>query len=222
MTQQLPLPITVPAQNTFERFVAGGNGELIARLRRPVQGFECLWLHGAPGVGKTHLLHAACHAHPAASYIPAREIAPSAGLDGYGGFALVGIDDISRWIGERAAELACIALYNTLSRRTARLLLTCDRAPRALSFALPDLASRLRAASCYRVEPLGDADCAELVRRVAAERGLGLGADVLHFLLLRTSRDQRELLRILDRLDALSLAAKRRITVPFVKKALGL
>lgn len=222
MTQQLPLPITVPARNTFARFIAGGNGELIARLRRPVQGFECLWLYGAPGVGKTHLLHAASHDQNASAYIPAREIAPSAELDGYSGFALVGIDDICCWFGERDAELAFIALYNTLSRRNMRLLLSGDRSPRALGFALPDLASRLRAASCYRIAPLGDAGCTELVRRVAAERGLGLGADVLHFLLLRTSRDQRELLRILDRLDALSLAAKRRITVPFVKDALGL
>ena len=102
------------------------------------------------------------------------------------------------------------------------MVVTADRSPLDIEFALPDLASRLRAAAWYRVAPLGDEDKVRLLVDAGQDRGLELPADVVHFLLLRVSRDQRELLRILDQLDRSSLAAQRRITIPFVKESLCL
>ncbi len=223
MSQQLPLPLTAPERGTFQRFVTGANGELIARLRRANAGFDCLWLFGAGGVGKTHLLQALCHHQPRASYIPATEMGASdASLGGYARFDVVGIDDVPRWLGQRGPELALIDLYNQLAGRGGRLVLTADRSPRDVAFALPDLGSRLRAAACYRVAALADEDKPGLLAAAARRRGLCLAADVIQFLLTHANRDQRELLRVLDLLDGLSLVEQRRITVPFVKRALCL
>ena len=222
MSQQLPLPFVLPERSTFERFVTGANGELIDRLRHPDAGFDCLWLFGEPGVGKTHLLQALCHEKPGAAYVPAREIGADSALDGYRQFDIVSIDDVHRWLGARKPELALMALHNRLLARGARLVLTADRSPLSVGFALADLASRLRAAACYRVAPLADEDKARLLAVAGRDRGLDLPADVVHFLLLRVSRDQRELLNILDELDRSSLSAHRRITVPFVKETLCL
>ena len=66
------------------------------------------------------------------------------------------------------------------------------------------------------------ADKLRLLRAVAGERGLELPDDVARFLLARTSRDQGELVSVLDRLDRASLAQGRRVTIPFVKQTLGL
>ena len=222
MSQQLALPFLVHESGTFERFVVGSNGELIDRLRNRESVFDCLWLFGETGVGKTHLLQALCHAEAAASYIPAREVGADTGLDGYLQFDVVSIDDVPCWLGSREPELALVALYNRLKTRRARLVVTADRSPLDIEFALPDLASRLRAAACYRVAPLGDEDKVRLLVNAGQDRGLELTVDVVHFLLLRVSRDQRELLRILDQLDRSSLAAQRRITIPFVKESLCL
>ena len=223
MSVQLGLPFALREQSTFDRFVAGANRELIHQLRRRPKGFHCLWLFGESGVGKKHLLQALCHEQAASAYVPAERMAASApALSGYGEFDAVGVDDLEHWLGGRESELALLALHNQLAGRGARLVLTAHRSPVEVDFALPDLASRLRAAACYRVAPLDDDDRAALLANAARQRSLALTPEVVRYLLARADRDQRELLRLLDRLDALSLAAKRRITVPFVKETLCL
>ena len=222
----MALPFKLGERGTFEEFVAGGNGELVERLRsgrRHGQAFDCLWLFGEAGTGKTHLLQAICHEESNAAYIPAREIdAKDDPIEAYGKFDTVTVDDVTEWIGEDGSERPLMGLYNVLRDRYARLVLTADRSPRDLAFALPDLGSRLRAASCYRVQPLTDRGRLRLLAAVANERGLDLPDDVARFLLARTNRDQRELLGVLDRLDKASLAQGRRLTIPFVKQTLGL
>ena len=222
MSQQLILPFALHESSTFERFVVGPNEELVDRLRRPGPGFDCIWLFGESGVGKTHLLQALCHAEPDASYIPAREIGADSVLDGYARFDVVTVDEVHRWLGSREQELALMALYNRLSARRARLVLTANRSPLDVTFAVADLASRLRAAACYRVAPLQDEDKVRLLVNAGKDRGLTLAPDVVRFLLLRVSREQVELLRILDQLDRSSLAVHRRITIPFIKETLCL
>jgi len=222
VSQQLILPFALREASTFERFVVGPNEELVDRLRRPGPGFDCIWLFGDSGVGKTHLLQALCHAEPDASYIPAGEIGADSVLDGYARFDVVTVDEVHRWLGSREQELALMALYNRLSARRARLVLTANSSPLDVIFAVADLASRLRAAACYRVAPLHDEDKVRLLVNAAKDRGLTLAPDVVRFLLLRVSRDQRELLLTLDRLDRSSLAAHRRITIPFIKETLCL
>lgn len=222
MSRQLTLPFALHEYSTFARFVVGPNEELLDRLRRPAPGFDCLWLFGESGVGKTHLLQALCHDEPDASYIPARKIGADSVLDGYARFDVVTIDEVHRWLGSREQELALMALYNRLSAHRARLVLTSNRSPLDVCFAVADLASRLRAAACYRVAPLHDDDKVRLLVDAAKDRGLALPPDVVRFLLLRVGREQQELLRILDELDRSSLAAHRRITIPFIKETLCL
>lgn len=223
MSAQRALPFKLRERSTFQDFVVGANGELVDRLRRVHDGFECLWLLGAPGVGKTHLLQALCHEHRNSVYIPARSIgADGESLAGYADFGMTAADDVGWWCGTAAAELAVIGLYDRLTSRGARLVIAADRSPMDMTFALPDLRSRARAAACYRVAPLDDAGCAELLTAAARQRGLALSSEAVRFLLARVTRDQRELLRILDRLDHSSLAAHRRITIPFIKEVLCL
>ena len=224
---QLALPFQLLERSTFERFVVGANGELVERLRKRPSRFACCWLFGGTGVGKTHLLQAVCHNRPRASDIRAGEVDPAdesaaadASLRAYAQFECVAIDDVMRWIGNRAAEVALFHLYNQLLASGGELLLTADRSPLELNFALRDLASRFGAAACYRVAPLRDEDKAQLLASIAHQRGLQLSEDVVGYLLARVARDQRHLLEILDRLDRSSLAAQRRITIPFVRDVL--
>ena len=219
--EQQPLPFERPAHCTFEHFLVGANGELLERLKARGPGADNIWLFGQPGVGKTHLLLALCERHASSAYIPAKDLAPTA-LEGYACFDVVAIDDVPCWLAERRSEVALFDFYNNLRAAGARLVLSADRSPRELTFALGDLGSRLRAAACYRVAALADHDKAQLLHDAAAERGLLLGDDVVHFLLSHVGRGQGELLGTLHRLDRSSLASQRRITIPFVKEVLCL
>jgi len=220
---QLTLPFEPRGEGTFESFIAGPNDELVARLRQRESRFECLWLFGASGVGKTHLLQATCRHLPGACYIPAARLDAGANaLDAYRRFDVVTVDDVQNWLGDRHAELACFDLYNQLHAAGARLVLTADRSPKELDCVLADLASRLRAAACYAVAPLADHDKRLLLANGARARGMRLTDEVARFLLTRGRRGQRDLMVMLDHLDRSSLAQQRQLTIPFVKRVLRL
>jgi DnaA family protein len=100
------------------------------------------------------------------------------------------------------------------------LLLAADRAPGDSGFALPDLASRAAATALYRLQPLADEDLALAVRRQATLRGLEIDTTTADYLLQRVSRNLRELVDWLDRIDRYALAAQRRVTIPLVRRVL--
>jgi len=61
----------------------------------------------------------------------------------------------------------------------------------------------------------------EVLRERAAARGIELDEAALAWLFARTQRDLGSLTTLLDRLDRESLAAKRRVTIPFLRQVLG-
>ena len=92
--------------------------------------------------------------------------------------------------------------------------------PAALPLVLPDLRSRLEQCTRVALEPLDEAGRREVLRQRAARRGLELDDAVLDYLFRRVGRDLGALTALLDRLDRASLAAQRRITVPFLRAQL--
>jgi len=73
----------------------------------------------------------------------------------------------------------------------------------------------------FRLEPLDDEDRILALRLRAGHRGLELPDETARYLLRRLPRDMRALCEWLDRLDIASLAAQKRLTVPFVRGVLG-
>src|SRR5436190_20513376 len=66
--QQLPLGISQQAQPAFDNFVAGPNAEALTRVRELAAGTlgeRIVYLWGAGGSGRSHLLCAAGRANPA-------------------------------------------------------------------------------------------------------------------------------------------------------------
>ena len=86
---------------------------------------------------------------------------------------------------------------------------------------LPDLASRLTSGITFHFASYGDADKIAILRFRAARLGFDLTDDVAGYILNRCSRELDDLMAVLQRLDAASLEAKRRITIPFVKTIFG-
>ena len=216
--QQVPLAFPLRERFTLDRFVVGGNTELLASVGRPVDGFHCAWVWGRPGSGKSHLLQAISH-ETGGAFVPATEI-PNAG--GYEVFDRVLVDDIHAWIGDRDSEEALISLYNNRLQNRLVLVVTARKPPGELCFALPDLASRLRASACFELLPPSDEAAGAVLQRAAQDRGFELDAKAVSFLLSRTDRNLAALLRLLETIDVESLSAQRRVTVPFIKQVLEL
>jgi DnaA family protein len=226
---QLALAFPLSTRCHFETFEVGPNAELVRHLQAldpGISGFRGYLLFGSPGVGRTHLLQAACHRHGdrgRAIYLPLAEpsVTPAL-LDGLDSRFLVALDDVDHWLGNPEAERSLVDLYQGLLMTGGRLLVSAAAAPSALDACLPDLGSRLRALSVYQVQPLPDADKARVLRRLARERGLTLSDPVVEFWLSRSHRDLTVLREQLQTLDAAAMAGQRPITVPLIKEVLGL
>jgi DnaA-homolog protein len=217
--RQLPLAVRLRDVAVFDTFEPGPNGAIVELLRDPAAASPAAWVWGAEGSGKSHLLQAACAAAVRAAYLPAAGIleAGPAVLEGWEDRALVCLDDIDRLAGRDDWERAVFALFNRLWEHGGCLVVSARASPAATPLVLPDLRSRLAWGGVYRLEPLSDEDRVAALRRRAHFRGFDLPVDAARFLLRRLPRDMRELCGWLDKLDVASLAAARRLTLPFVR-----
>jgi DnaA family protein len=224
---QLPLGITLRHRRSFSSFVAGPNAGADAELRNLLAAHTggVVYLWGGRGTGKSHLLEACCgdpsmHDRRVA-YLPLGDpcIEPAM-LHGLADIELLCIDDVDRVAGDCAWEEALFHLYNQAEQASSPMVLTASTAPRTPAWRLPDLASRLTAAVVWRLRVLADDERREALKLHARERGFALSNEVLTFVMKRLRRDMVSLFAFLDRLDRSSLAAQRRITVPFVKALL--
>ena len=100
------------------------------------------------------------------------------------------------------------------------MLYTAQAAPDAVGVVLPDLRSRLSQCSRIALQPLELEQRGMVLRERAQRRGLVLDEASVEWLLGRTGLDLGGLVALLDRLDRESLAAKRRLSVPFLKRVL--
>lgn len=228
-SRQLVLPFPINERCDFGNFQTGRNDELIERLQGlPDQsGFVGLWLWGVQGSGVSHLLQASCQLYAELgrriAYLPfARMARDPELLDGIDGYDLVAVDDCRAWAGEPSLEAALVGLYQNLLARNRHLLAGATAPARESGFNLADLTSRLAGLSAYQVQPLDDAGKVQLLRRLAAQRGLELNDAVLRFWLSRSDRAVDRLLRQLDEIDRAAMSAQRTVTIPLLKDVLGL
>ena len=232
--QQLSLGVSLNDDATFENFyapVTTHNAMLVEGLRQLVAGTgeQFIYLWGAPGCGLTHLLQAACHEAQtlglSMQYLPLRDLVGYAPEDLFNGLEtldLVCLDCLPSVAGRPDWELAIFNLYNRLRDANKKLLVAAEHSPRELALNLEDLRSRLQWGLTYQVQSLTDQDKQQALQLRARARGLELSDEVAQYIIQRLPRDTNELFWQLQRLDHASLSEQRKLTIPFVKKVLGL
>lgn len=227
--QQLALDFKWDERSDFTGFVAGPNAEALAAMQRSATGGHrrLIYLYGESGVGKSHLLQAACSEAAAqglsVAYLPLAQmmsLSPQL-LQGLEGVDVAALDDLDRLAEAIEWQHAVFHLFNRLQEAGRELLMAAPRRPAGLGLTLPDLISRLQSGLILRLEKLGDEGNVLALCWRAQSRGLELPKEAAHYLLNHCRRDTGHLLRLLDELDSASLRAQRRLTVPFLKKVLA-
>lgn len=225
---QLPLGLALRESSRFESFFSGPNSELLSLLREAALGTSetFLFVSGAAGLGKTHLLQATCFEAAAAgrstAFLPlagAAALAPAV-LDGMEQMQLVCLDDVQAIAANPAWEQAVFNLFNRVRDAGCTLLVAGNRRPDQCGFTLPDLVSRLGWGVTYTLRPLSDSDIMAALSQRAQGRGLELPRETAQFLLRRMPRDLPSVFGLFDRLDEASMVEQRRLTIPFVREVL--
>lgn len=222
---QLPLGLVLQDSARFGSYFPGLNQEAVQHLQLAAtgKGEKLVYVAGTRGMGKTHLLQAACHSasqcNRTSTYLPLLELlqlAPTV-LEDLEQLDLICLDDVAVIAGHAAWERGLFDLFNRVRTAGGTLLVAGEQRPDQSGFDLPDLVSRLGWGVTYTLKPLADDDViAALVCR-ARGRGLELPEDTGLFMLRRFPRDLPTLFALFDTLDTASLIEQRRLTIPFVK-----
>lgn len=219
---QLLLDLRPNQPPSLDNFVVGANDELLSRLRLLAESgcFDALYLWGAPGSGKSHLLGAAASLALRRRPVQLLSGCRAAGTDFHappGGLLVV--DDVDA-LGDDA-QIALFRIFNTARLIGLGLLLAGHRPPAQLKLR-EDLRTRIGQTLIYEVKTLNDEQKAAALRRHALERGLKVDDNLVRYLLVHGRRDLPSLMAVLDHLDRATLERQRPATLPLLKEALQL
>lgn len=133
---QIPLLLPVGGHASFDNFVIGPNAAACHHVHSACRsaGAAPVYLWGAEGTGKTHLLEAVLSdclsQRKAAAYVPLVEpgLLDAAILEGLEAMDLVCIEDLDGIAGRAGWEEALFHLYNRCAQSACRLLLSARAA----------------------------------------------------------------------------------------------
>ncbi len=201
--------------------VAPGNQDAVAWIDLwPEWPAPVLVLYGPVASGKSHLCAvwgektgAACVKPGSLNDASIRQIADVA--------KHIILEDADDLIGNVEGEKGLFHLYNLFREEKRSILITLSEPPVRRAFAVPDLASRLRAAPAVAIREPDDFLLGAILVKLFNDRQLRVGADVVHYIVSHMERSFEEARRLVEEADKRALSEKRAVTVPLLKEILG-
>jgi chromosomal replication initiation ATPase DnaA len=219
-TSPRQLPLSLPHRAAMGRadfLVGAANEEAVALIDRwPDWPVRVIYLYGPAGSGKSHLTEIWRGISGAAAVGAAavrREDAERLTASG-----AVAVEDLDALPFD---EAAIFHLLNLAAEKKASVLLSARRAPGELAVALPDLASRLRAAQPVRLAEPDEVLLRRVLTKLFADRQIEVAPRVIDYIVTRLDRSLEAANLIAEKLDETALAEGRAVTRRLASAALG-
>ena len=219
--QQIPLEFPIRAAMGRDDFMVGeSNQDAVKWIDRwPEWPAPALFITGPAASGKSHLAAVWQSRGEATSIKPQDLIENEAEILAQAAPNIM-IDGVDPWLGDRAAETTLFHLYNIMKEEGRTMLLTSRAAPSHIDFAIPDLASRFRAAPCATIKSPDDTLLQNIIVKMFSDRQIQINEDILKYLMPRIERSFKSISDIVAKSDELSLSKHRPITIPIIRDAL--
>ena len=198
-----------PAMEREDFLVSPANAEAVGWVDRwPDWPGSSIVIVGPAGSGKSHLGHVWRKRSHATFFGPdtASAQAPEN----------VFVDDVD----SQNRDPVIFHLYNAVSRSGGYALLTTRTPPARWTGRLPDLTSRLAAVPTVHIRPPDEALISAMIVKMFADRQLDVETEVIDYMVARMERSFETARELVAELDQVSLAGRRRITVPLVRAVL--
>lgn len=237
-------PMAQPRLNpryTFERFVVGPENRLAhaasqAVADKPGSVYNPLFIYGATGLGKTHLLHGIGHRvwadHHRVLYATSEQFtndfieAIRRGSTEelrakYRHLDVLLIDDIQFLAGKEGTQEEFFNTFNDLHCAGSQIVISSDRSPRLISLLEDRLRSRFAGGLIVDIQPPVLETRLAILRAKSLEQSVQLPGEVLHFLAERSQQNIRELEGSFNRIVAHARLLRAEITLDIAVEALS-
>jgi chromosomal replication initiation ATPase DnaA len=202
--KQMPLDLAPRPGLSREDFIEGQANRAALRLVEawPEWGTPLAIIYGPEGSGKSHL------AKIWAEKAGAKQISVNQ-LSSFDPAFPSLIEDAS---SQDLDETALFHALNQIRQAGGTMLMTARMPPSAWRIELPDLKSRLGAATLSEIEAPDDGLLAAVLAKLFADRQVAVEANVVSYLVHRMERSLSAANSIVDQLDTLSLERQTRIS----------
>ncbi len=232
-------------QYTFESYIVGESNLLVrsagvAISQNPggTNAFNPLFVYGASGMGKTHLIQAVGNAvqknHPsqrvlyvaASSFQRQFQYAAQVGtlaefIQFYQSIDVLIIDDIQEFAGKPGTQNIFFNIFNHLHMLGKQLIMTSDRPPVELRDIEERLITRFKWGLTAEIEVPDPKMKAEIIGLKAKQLNMKINPDMLEFIASRANSSIRELEGIITSLHAQTNLLGRNLNTALVKNILS-
>ena len=235
-------PFYLNPKYTFEGFVVGSSNRFahaatLAIAEAPAKAYNPLFIYGGVGLGKTHLMQAACHyisemhGNLKLFYTTSESFTNElvSGIQNrttqkfrekYRSVDVLLIDDIHFIAGKEATQEEFFHTFNALYDGHKQIVLSSDRAPKTIPGLEERLISRFEWGLVTDVQ-LPDFETRIAILKKKAERnGSHLPDDILYFIAENIKTNIRELEGVLIKLIAYSALENKKMTLELAKNIL--
>ncbi len=234
------LPPLINPRYTFDNFVVGASNRLayaaaLAAAEEPGRSYNPLFIHGVPGVGKTHLAHAIAND---ASQNGFRVVYASSEQftnefvnslkerrteefrSKFRNTDLLVIEDVQFIVGKPQTQETLFHTFNDLHNASRQLVVTSDRTPASLTSVDTSLWSRLGSGLVTEVEAPDLNMRLAILRARARQQQVSIDEAVFEYIAQRCQRNVRELEGSFNRVMAFANLMRRSPTLELAQQAL--
>ncbi len=235
-------PFYLNPKYTFEGFVVGPSNRFahaatMAIAESPAKAYNPLFIYGGVGLGKTHLMQAACHyvgqmhKNLKLCYISSESFTNELinaiqhrttpkFREKYRNVDVLLIDDIHFIAGKEATQEEFFHTFNALYDAHKQIVLSSDRTPKTIPGLEARLVSRFEWGLVTDVQPPDLETRIAILRKKTEKNSVFLPEDVMYFIAERIKTNIRELEGAIIKVIAYASLENKKISVDLVKDVL--